>query len=103
MDEIKFGDITKVVTFILEMSPLARVNDRELYVRFIKFHGLDPTKLTVEQLMNTKMPSYDTVSRIRRRVQSERIDLIDAKTRKERRELYEVLKKRYSKIERRTK
>ena len=73
----------------LEENPRARRDDFILYGGVLKRMGCDLHQTLAEFLANAKgcmMPSFETVSRARRKIQEERTDLIDAETEEKRRE-----------------
>lgn len=59
---------TKVKT-ILEEHPAAREDDRALYYWILKDEGYDVTVSIARFLMGTGYPSYETISRVRRKLQ----------------------------------
>ena len=73
-DELK--TIEAKVEYLLEKYPHTRDSDKalltNLYVMFYKVNIFDPS---TDILFNDELPTYDTVSRARRKVQERREDL----------------------------
>lgn len=70
----------EVVLELLEENKKLRADDFYLYCAVIKRLGVDTGKPFKEVMINhkqLKLPSFETVSRCRRKIQEQRQDLID--------------------------
>jgi hypothetical protein len=57
------------VKTILEEHPAAREDDRALYYWILKEEGFDVTVSIAHFLMGTGYPNYETITRVRRKLQ----------------------------------
>ena len=57
------------VKTILEEHPAAREDDRALYYWILKDEGFDVTVSIARFLMGTGYPNYETITRVRRKLQ----------------------------------
>lgn len=82
-------NIEGLVLETLEENQRARKDDFVLYGGVLKRMGIDLRQSLAVFLANAKvdcMPSFETVSRARRKIQEERKDLVDYETEEKRRE-----------------
>lgn len=66
------GKISKwedTVKTILEIHPAAREDDRALYYWILKYEGFDVTVSIARFLMGTGYPNFETIGRVRRKLQ----------------------------------
>lgn len=62
---------------ILEEHPAAREDDRALYYWILKDEGFDVTVSIARFLMGTGYPNYETISRVRRKLQEKYPELAE--------------------------
>ena len=77
------NETQRLVCEILEQKPIARTDDFILYGFVLKRYGVSldmPLKEFFTKYKTFKVPSFKTIERARRAVQSVRLDLIDCET-----------------------
>lgn len=94
-------DNEKLVTEILEEKPISRTDDFILYGFVLKRLGVS-LDMTLRQFFNThktlNVPSFKSIERTRRLIQSVRLDLKDYKTSLARNEAEEKYREKFRKI-----
>lgn len=88
-------DTQRMVCEILEEKPIARTDDFILYGFVLKRHGVSldmPLREFFTSYKKYKSPSFKTIERARRAVQSVRLDLLDYDTAVARRRLEEEMR-----------
>ena len=69
------------VKAILEEHPAAREDDRALYYWILKEEGYDVTVSIARFLMGTGYPNFETIGRVRRKLQEKHPELSENNTR----------------------
>lgn len=64
----RLNELKDEIYHILKTDEYARNSDKWLYMRLLEKRGLG--NLTISEWGNTKVPSYETVSRTRRKIQT---------------------------------
>ena len=81
---MKIKKYESIVLDILQFNELARSSDFVLYGAVLRRLGVDLKNTTLFEFLSTaernKMPSFETITRCRRHIQSLRTDLQDDKT-----------------------
>lgn len=88
MNQTKFLQQEAAITAILEEKPQTRDDDCILYAEVLRRHYPDAFSLgLIEAFVNhatLKIPSYESVTRVRRKVQAQREDLTSERARRKR-------------------
>lgn len=94
------SDNEKMVTEILETKPISRTDDFILYGFVLKKCGVS-LDMTLREFFSThkklKVPSFKSIERTRRLIQSVRLDLIDCDTYKIRENEEEKYRQKFKK------
>lgn len=91
-------DNEKLVTMILETKPVSRTDDFILYGFVLKHYGVSldmPLRQFFMQYKTFKVPSFKSIERVRRAIQSVRLDLKDYDTTLFREEQEEKYREKY--------
>ena len=87
----KLREVQQLVTEELKSNYSARTNDNELILGVMKRLGINTNVPFVELVRNRKLPSFESITRARRKVQADNPQLKDSETsdiRREREEVY---------------
>lgn len=91
MTSKKLFTLEQMVVDELERNPRARDDDRELTLNIhMDYYGINPYAPYVEVMRNGKIPTQESVGRVRRKVQETRHDLRGSKAKEKIRMLEQI-------------
>ena len=71
MSKREFETLESKVLTVLMTSPTARDSDKVLYVKFLEMYFPEALDMSYREAINANVPNYESLGRIRRKLQSQ--------------------------------